>query len=109
MTLVGTKSRASNLTSRPTMFVEAANSVPGTRVGVPCPLIVGAASDNAATTKPFRSVQGISHFLSLGTRVRLTIGAQPRAGFARFDFGRRAFRLVGCSALLGSVPRDVRR
>ncbi len=28
-----------------------------------------------------------------------TIGAQPRAGFARFDFGRRAFRLVGCSAL----------
>src|SRR5450759_1656540 len=24
-----------------------------------------------------------------------TIGAQPRAGFARFDFGWRAFRLVG--------------
>src|SRR3989442_8549542 len=32
----------------------------------------------------------------------LTIGAQPRAGFARFDFWRRVFRLVGCSALLGS-------
>ena len=36
---------------------------------------------------------------------RLTFGAQPRAGFARFAFCRRAFRLVGCSALIaGSWP-----
>jgi hypothetical protein len=43
------------------------------------------------------------------SRVRAPIGAQPRAGFARFDVFRRAFWLVGGSALLGTLPRDVRR
>ena len=38
--------------------------------------------------------------------VRLTIGAQPRAGFARVDFDRRRFRLVGCNALLAGDAAD---
>jgi hypothetical protein len=42
-------------------------------------------------------------------RKQIDVMAQPRAGFARFDFCRRAFGLVGCSALSGPLPRDVRR
>ena len=47
----------------------------------------------------------VVHILCRG--VRLTIGAQPRAGFARFDLARRAFRLVGCSGLLGSLRLEL--
>jgi ribosomal protein S14 len=36
------------------------------------------------------------------------VSAQPRAGFARFALCRRAFRLVGCSALLaGFCPSSL--
>jgi hypothetical protein len=47
----------------------------------------------------------------IGNPDNLTLGAQPRAGFARFDLCRRDFRLVGCSALFGSLlePRMYER
>ena len=38
--------------------------------------------------------------------IRLTLGAQPRAGIARTERARRAFRLVGCSALLGGAVSE---
>ncbi len=43
---------------------------------------------------------------SLSFSVRITIGAQPRAGLARFDRDRRAVRLVGCSAWLAGDVAD---